>query len=178
MLNRKLFAALILIAACLFTFAGPAYAAPVDTHATQQATQGNVKPNFSATGGGCQTSTDNFSSGNSVKVEACISGAGSLINWDVYPDEYLTFSTQSPSLWSSCTNQLELIDVTHNILVSGTTINCLSWAQEGGTWYGNLPAFTTGACPDQYWTYSTMSGYYNGIYVNTHTYSPIEYINC
>lgn len=139
-----------------------------------------LKPYFTATGGGCNQGTDNWQVGDSASLSACISGYGDLFTWHVNPDGYASFSTQVPLAWTDCTVTFKLIDQTNgNRVVESLQQSCLSDAQHNHTGVHYVVGqYGQGICPLRFQTLGELQGHYGGTTIDFTVSSPTKFINC
>lgn len=182
-MKRKLLITVLFVFVGLFGFASPAYAASASSQAIQHAPKGVVRPNFTATGGGCSASTSRgLGSGVSVALTPCISGSGTLFGWSVGPDGYASFTTPSSvsSLWTSCTITLKLWDATLNTNPESQNFNCLSDAKASvhGKHY-TLSSYSGGnPCPRGLYTTIAFQGTFATTPFAFSASSPSQVIQC
>jgi hypothetical protein len=186
-MKRKLLIPLLVGFICLFGLAGPAYAAPLHTQTAHTQTakpppKGVVRPDFTATGGGCTNKGLPFL-GATVTITACISGWGSLTGWSVGGDAYVKFPAALDGYWNACTVTVEVYDRAGGF--TGYGFPCTDDANSGhNAHYGPNSSTTVNCssscpCPKHFYTKTIIDAYWGGgSHLTGNVSSSDENINC
>ncbi|GHO56163.1 hypothetical protein KSB_46380 [Ktedonobacter robiniae] len=152
-----IFALALLLSVFAFSASTPqTYAASISKSPAPVAHKSKVQPHWS--GGGCSGWFTYGPSTSQFTYKSCISGSFS----NIVSNAYVTFTAQTPSLWSSCSVTISIRDDTARDTPWSQTDGCLSDARADGVYVGYNGPFAATFSSDSFHTYVSVTGVYNG----------------